>query len=42
MALLLIAVPAIAYLVAVFVLAGASPQRFLRVLENLWRSGIFS
>jgi hypothetical protein len=41
MALLLLAALLIIYLAVVFFLSGANLEAFLRILESLWRSGVF-
>ena len=42
MAVLLLAALFAAYLLAVFLIAGADFEEFRRILESLWRSGVLS
>ena len=42
MAVLLLVALLVAYLLVVFVIAGANLEEFRRILESLWRSGALS
>jgi hypothetical protein len=42
MALLLIAALSAAYLLAVFLIAGANVETFIRILESLWSNRVWS
>jgi hypothetical protein len=42
MALLLLVALLVAYLLVVFLIAGANLEEFRRILESLWRSGALS